>query len=192
MGLRNDRFCEHNPNKLNIQMLMIYLHVCSSKALLAKAHPYACFRRDAQVLKAISDRLLPSFDFPTSRSKEEKSALENVCNLCWNHEPDRRAGMSFIVTNLKDFQQRSNTPRPRDYESEERNAKRRRVMSVDDDFAGSDTVIATHGIQNINLDASNGPTSSLLSHFAKFNMLIENKNALTEVRRLSFIKNFKH
>lgn len=78
---------------------------------------------------AIMNREVPSFNFWTSRSSEEKRFFRNVCELCWTHEPGRRTTMTFIVTSLRDFRRQKSKSRPlSEHDTSEQDAKRRRVL----------------------------------------------------------------
>ena len=72
------------------------------KELLFRERPYPNLKM-GQVIRAISDRILPQFPPRYDLDANEcrlREGLQRICNLCWTHDPTKRPSMRFIREEL--------------------------------------------------------------------------------------------
>lgn len=128
-----------------------------------------------QVPRAITDRELPSFNFWTARSSEEKATLRNICHLCWDHEPKSRVTMAFIVASLRDSGHQKYTLRPLNQpDSSGRDIKRYKVASSEA-LQAFDSFAVAQGVRKVQLE-HNRPLIRLSLSLEHFFRLVDSQS----------------
>lgn len=135
-------------------------------------------------MKAIANHELPSLHFWTARSSREKEILRNVCQLCWDHEPNHRASMAFIRANLRDFLQHRNASRLLDKVGFGKNHIGSGEIVHSMEFTGSDATLSIDGFGNVNCNGNVWLYKPLANLSSKSDVLFKRTDAQSKVNSM--------
>ena len=98
MGLRHDSI-----RKFPVSIGLLPNLITLSKELTMRAFPYYHHRLDPQVRAAVINGEIPQYPQLLPSEPKYFDCLKKICELCWNHDLEKRVDMSGVLRFLQSY-----------------------------------------------------------------------------------------